>query len=88
MDMVKNVSDYVKELSPNAIIRGGDFPGEKHYIDVALMFSQFSFIPKIKDFYEQATVYAEEYKVQLKETRERIEELSLVGKDLPSLLGK
>jgi len=88
MDMVKNVSDCVKELSPNAVIRGGDFPGEKHYIDVALMFSQFSFIPKVKDFYEQATVYAEEYKVQLKETRERIEELSLVGKDLPSLLGK
>ena len=88
MDMVKNVSDYIKELSPNAIIRGGDFPGEKHFIDVALMFSQFSFIPKVKELYEQATAYAEEYKVQLKETRERIEELSLVGKDLPSLLGK
>jgi cell division GTPase FtsZ len=87
MDMVKNVSEYIKELSPNAIIRGGDFPGEKHFIDVALMFSQLSFVPKIKDFYEQATAYAEEYKEQLKETRERIEELSLVGKDLPSLLG-
>ena len=87
MDMVKNVSDYVKELSPNAIIRGGDFPGEKHFIDVALMFSQLSFVPKVKDFYEQATAYAEEYKEQLKETKERIEELSLVGKDLPSLLG-
>ena len=34
MDMVKSVSDYNKEISPTAIIRGGDFPGEKHFIDI------------------------------------------------------
>jgi cell division GTPase FtsZ len=86
MDMVKNVSEYVKELSPNAIIRGGDFPGEKHFIDVALIFSQLSFVPKIKDFYEQATAYAEEYKEQITESKVKIDELSIIGKDLPSLL--
>jgi len=87
MDMVKNVSSYIKELSPKATIRGGDFPGEKHFIDVAVIFSQMSFIPRVKDFYEQATAYAEQYEGQLMETRRRIEELNVLSKDLPNLLG-
>lgn len=88
MDMVKNVSTYIKELSPNATIRGGDFPGEKHFIDVAVIFSQLSFVPRIRDFYEQATAYAAEYEGQLMETKQRIEEMSDVAKDLPNLLGE
>lgn len=88
MDMVKNVSSYIRELSPNATIRGGDFPGEKHFIDVAVIFSQLSFVPRIRDFYEQATAYAAEYEGQLMETKQRIEEMSDVAKDLPNLLGE
>lgn len=88
MDMVKNVSTYIRELSPNATIRGGDFPGEKHFIDVAVIFSQLSSVPRIRDFYEQATVYAAEYEGQLMETKQRIEEMSDVAKDLPNLLGE
>lgn len=88
MDMVKNVSTYIKELSPNATIRGGDFPGEKHFIDVAVIFSQLSSVPRIRDFYEQATAYAAEYEGQLMETKQRIEEMSDVAKDLPNLLGE
>lgn len=88
MDMVKNVSSYIRELSPNATIRGGDFPGEKHFIDVAVIFSQLSSVPRVRDFYEQATVYAAEYGGQLTETKQRIEEMSDMAKDLPNLLGE
>jgi len=85
MDMVKSVSDYVKELAPNAVIRGGDFPGEKHFIDVTMILSQLSFVPRIKDFYEQATQYAKEHKEQLEQTKKRIQSLAEIGKDLPKL---
>jgi cell division GTPase FtsZ len=85
MDMVKNVSDYVKELASNALIRGGDFPGEKHFIDVTLILSQLSFVPRIKEFYEQATQYAQEHKGQLEQTKQRIEALAELSKDLPRL---
>lgn len=88
MDMVKNVSSYIRELSPNATIRGGDFPGEKHFIDVAVIFSQLSLVPRVRDLYEQATVYAAEYEGQLMETKQRIEEMSDVARDLPNLLGE
>jgi cell division GTPase FtsZ len=86
MDMVKGISSYVKEIAPSAMLRGGDFPGEKHFIDVALILSQLSSVPRVKDFYEQATVYAGEYKGQLEETKKRIAEMSNEAKDLPNLL--
>jgi cell division GTPase FtsZ len=85
MDMVKSISDYIKELAPNALIRGGDFPGERHFIDVTLILSQLSFVPRIKDFYEQATQYAQEHKGQLEQTKKRINSLADLGKDLPTL---
>ncbi|MFO7996721.1 MAG: tubulin/FtsZ family protein [Dehalococcoidia bacterium] len=85
MDMVKSIADYVKELAANALIRGGDFPGEKHFIDVTLILSQLSFVPRIKDFYEQATQYAREHQGQIEETKKRIESLAEFGKDLPTL---
>ena len=85
MDMVKSVSAYIKELAPNALIRGGDFPGEKHFIDVTLILSQLSFVPRIKEFYEQATQYAKEHKGQLEQTKKRIASLAELSKDLPSL---
>jgi cell division GTPase FtsZ len=85
MEMVKSISDYIKELAPNALIRGGDFPGEKHVIDVALILSQLSFVPRIKEFYEQATQYAQEHQGQLDQTKKRIESLAELSKDLPTL---
>ena len=85
MDMVKSVSDYVKELAPGATIRGGDFPGERHFLDITLILSQLSFVPRIKEYYEQATLYAHDHKGQLEETKKKIDALSELSKDLPTL---
>ncbi len=85
MDMIKSVSNYISEIAPNAVIRGGDFPGEKHFIDVTLILSQLSFVPKIKDFYETSVQYGQEHKGQIEETQKRIQALSDLGKELPNL---
>jgi len=85
MDMVKSISEYIKEIAPSAVIRGGDFPGEKHFIDVTLILSGLSFVPKIKEFYEKAVQYAQEHKEQIEETGKRIQALSELGRELPSL---
>ena len=85
MDMVKSVSDYISEIAPGAVIRGGDFPGEKYFIDVTLILSQLSFVAKIKDFYEQATQYGQEHKDQIEETHRRINALAELGRELPTL---
>jgi len=85
MDMAKGVSDYVKEIAPTATIRGGDFPGEKHFIDVTLILSQLSVVPRVKEFYERATVYKQAHSGQIEETRKKIQELADLSKDLPIL---
>ncbi len=85
MDMVKAISDQVAEIAPNALIRGGDFPGEKHFIDLTLILSQISHIPRIADMYEQATRYAEEHKGQLLDTQCKIQQLTEIGRELPLL---
>jgi cell division GTPase FtsZ len=85
MDMVKSVSDYVSEIAPTAVVRGGDFPGEKHFVDITLILSNLSFVPKIKDLYERATQYGHEHKDQLEETRRKIDALANLGRELPPL---
>ena len=85
MDMVKSVSDYIREIAPSALIRGGDFPGEKHFIDVTLILSQLAYVPKVKEFYEGAIQYGQEHKEEVQETKRRIDALAELGKDLPSL---
>jgi hypothetical protein len=42
-------------------------------------------VPRIKDFYEQATQYAKEHKGQLEETKKKIQSLAELSKDLPTL---
>jgi len=85
MDMVKSISEYLKEIAPNALIRGGDFPGEKHFIDVTLVLSQLSSVPKIEMFYQKALQYATDNKVQIQEIQNKIQSLTDLGKGLPSL---
>ena len=85
MDMVKSISEYLKEIAPSALIRGGDFPGEKHFIDVTLVLSQLSSVPKIEMFYQKALQYATDNKVQIQEVQNKIQSLTDLGKGLPSL---
>jgi cell division GTPase FtsZ len=85
VDMVKSISDYIKELAPTALIRGGDFPGEKYFIDITLILSQLSFVPKVKEYYERATAWAEGHEGQVQEIKKKIDALADVGKDLPTL---
>jgi len=85
LDMVKTLSGCLKELAPKAVIRGGDFPGEKHAIDITVVLSQLAFVPKIKDYYEKATEWARNHKGEIEETTKRIESLAKLAKDLPKL---
>ena len=85
MDMVKSISEYLKDIAPTALIRGGDFPGEKHFIDVTLVLSQLSSIPKIEMFYQKALQYATDNKVQIQDIQSKIQALTDLGKGLPNL---
>jgi tubulin-like protein CetZ len=85
VDMTKSISDYIRELAPTALIRGGDFPGEKHFIDVTLLLSELSTVPRVRDYYEKATTWAGGHKEQVAEVKRKLDAMAEAGRDLPTL---
>jgi cell division GTPase FtsZ len=86
MDVSKGLGDYLRERAENAVIRAGDFPGEKGVIDVTVMFSQLAFVQKIRDYYDRASAFASSQKSRLRETSGRLREMEDAGRELPSLI--
>lgn len=86
MEVSKGLGDYLRERAGNAVIRAGDFPGEKGVIDVTVMFSQLAFVQKIRDYYDRATAFAGSQRGHLRETSSRLREMEDAGRELPSLI--
>jgi tubulin-like protein CetZ len=86
MDVSKGLGDYLRERAENAVIRAGDFPGEKGVVDVTVMFSQLAFVQKIRDYYDRASAFATTQKSRIRETSGRLREMEDAGKELPNLL--
>ncbi|MFH1087529.1 MAG: tubulin/FtsZ family protein [Chloroflexota bacterium] len=86
VDMTKEMGSYLRELAKNAVIRTGDFPGEVRHIDVTVVLSGLGFVPKIKEYYDQASKFAPMEKERAKEALASLHKLEESGKDLPSLI--
>jgi cell division GTPase FtsZ len=86
MDVSKGLGDYLRERAENAVIRSGDFPGEKSVIDVTILFSQLAYVQKIRDYYDKAMSFSGSQKDRLKETSSRLRDMEDAGRELPSLI--
>ena len=51
MDMIKELGDYMRVLTPQAIIRNGDYPRERGSLNVTVILSELSEVEKIRDYY-------------------------------------
>lgn len=54
LDMVKVLGNRLREITDNAIIRGGDFYGAKDHAQVTLIFSDLNYVETIKKYYDRA----------------------------------
>jgi len=86
IDIVKGLGDYLRELTDGAIIRGGDFPGEKNAIDVTVILSQLANVQAIREYYERAGTIVATQKQRSKDTLTQLKDLDEVGKSLPNLM--
>jgi len=86
MDLVKELGDYLKSISPKATIRNGDYPREKTLVEVTLILSRLSDIEKVKEYYSKSTSLIPEFKRRQKEVEGKLRTMEEVGKDIPSLL--
>jgi len=54
LTLIEKLGDYLKTLAPDAIMRSGDYPRGKGYMDVSIILSQLATIEKVKRYYSEA----------------------------------
>jgi len=86
MDLVKELSDWLKDMAPNAIIRNGDYPRQSGVMNVTLILSELSDVEKVRNYYTKSTNLVPVIKQRQKEVESKLKTLDETGKDIPSLL--
>jgi cell division GTPase FtsZ len=86
MDLIKELADYLRGMSPQAVIRNGDYPREKSSMDVTLILSEFNALDKVRGYFERATDVIHGLKERRGEFEGKLREIDDVSKDIPSLL--
>jgi len=86
MDLVKELGDYLKSLTPEAIIRNGDYPRERGVMDVTVILSQLNDVAKVRDYYTKSTSFLHGVKGRQEGIESKLRGLDEAGKDIPSLV--
>jgi tubulin-like protein CetZ len=86
MDLVKELGKYLKELAPRAIIRNGDYPHKRGMLDVTILLSGLSDVEKVRDYYSRSIKFMDQTEKRKEESQVKLDFLTDVGKDVPSLL--
>lgn len=86
MDLVKELSDWLKDMAPNAIIRSGDYPRQSGVMNITLILSELSDLEKVRSYYTKSTNLVPIIKQRQKEVEYKLRTLDETGKDIPSLL--
>ena len=86
MDLIKELGDYLRELTPDAIIRNGDYPRERGVVDVTVILSELNDVAKIRQYYSDSTKFIQEVKQKQAQTESKLKNIEEVGKDIPSLV--
>jgi len=86
MDMIKQISSYLKRIAPEAIIRSGDYPRGKGSIDVTVILSELVNSRKVMDYFNKALRYS--YLTKRRRGGIEYEHRGIEGdlSDIPSLL--
>jgi cell division GTPase FtsZ len=86
MDLIKELADYLRSISPEAVIRNGDYPRERSVIDITLLLSELNVVDKVKDYYNKASGVIHELKGRREEFEDKLKEIEDASKDIPTLL--
>ena len=86
MDLVKELGEYLRDMAGEAVIRNGDYPREKGAMDVTVILSELSSVEKVKGYYGKATAFIEDVKTRQVEVEDKLKDIEVASKDLPSLL--
>ncbi|MFC1933000.1 tubulin/FtsZ family protein [Chloroflexota bacterium] len=86
VNLVKELGDYMRGITPHAVIRNGDYPRQRGLLEVSVILSELSDVEKVREYYSQSTVLIPEMKKRQEETEDSLEELEDASVSVPSLL--
>ncbi|MFC1991953.1 tubulin/FtsZ family protein [Chloroflexota bacterium] len=86
VDLIKELGDYLRGITPHAVIRNGDYPRQKGLLEVSVILSELSDVGKVRQYYTQSTALIPRMKKRQEETDGRLKDIETSSKDIPSLL--
>lgn len=86
LSVIKELGEYLKSLTPDAIIRNGDYPRDKGALDVCVVLSELKDVEKVRRYYIEAGQVVESVKRRQRQIETKLKEIDEFSKDVPSLL--
>ena len=86
VELIKELGSYIKNMSPEAIIRSGDYPRDKGDLDVTLILSELSDIERVRSYFTKAINLIADLKKRQEGVVSTQRGIDITIKDIPSLL--
>ena len=86
VDLAKELSDYLKSIAPECLLRSGDYPRVKGQIEVTVILSELGDVAKVRSYYKRSVELAKEFERRRKARAEQPNPTEEAGEDVPSLL--
>lgn len=86
VDLIKELGTYLKSLTPEAVIRSGDYPREGGSLEVTVILSELSDVAKIRGYFTKAINLISTLKKRQEGIESQTHGIEITLKDIPSLL--
>jgi len=86
VDLIKELGTYVKNISPEAVLRSGDYPKERGSLDITVILSELSDVEKIRGYFTKAISLIAALKKRQTGMVSQQKGIDLTIKDIPTLL--
>ncbi len=86
VDLIKELGTYLKSLTPEAIIRSGDYPREGNSLEVTVILSELNDVEKIRSYFTKTINLIATLKKRQEGIESKYQGIEVTLKDIPSLL--
>jgi len=86
LSSVGEIGEYLKDLTPEAVMRNGDYPREKATLSVSVILSELRKVDKVRDYYTSTAKIVSSRKKRRTMVESQLREIEAASKDVPSLV--
>ncbi len=86
VDLIKELGTYLKSLTPEAVIRSGDYPREKGALDITVILSELSDVEKVRSYFTKTISLITALKKRQEGVEDKYRGIEVTLKDIPSLI--